>query len=250
VDGGTPFGGGSFRLMCLARDGDAAQRIQEELDEYFRAPFTFHLIPPWSPVAAQSPGQWQQYRLARQTYHKLISAGAGTREDPAISDLDKRVSEALQQGDGAEVRKLQTERQKLYEKRRDEELRRLADLNDGTVDTEVVKQYIEQQKKPASDETGADEDEEPASLKDPGYQRMAARMGQIELADGKPVNGSDRFSAKFGSAHHTTLVINIPFLNFDDAAEGAPALVRWLDARGCQGMKYEFNIGSRRLPFD
>jgi hypothetical protein len=248
VDGGTPFGGGRLRLMCLAPDAASAQAIEDELEEYFSAPSSFHLLPPWSAGAASS-GQWAQYRLARKTYQRLISAGQNTRENPALKDLNKHMSEALRQGDTSEQKKLQAEREKLFARQQDEELAHLAALNDGSVDAEVVKEYIELQKKPVKDEENADEDDPTASLKDPHYQKMAARMGQIELLDDKPVNGSDRYTAKFGSVHRTSLLINIPLLNFQDAAEGAPAIVRWLDSRGCKGMKYEFEVGGRGLAY-
>ena len=37
--------------------------------------------------------------------------------------------------------------------------------------------------------------------------------------------------------------MSLPFVRFDDMLEGPPALVRWLQSKGCVDFRYPFDVG-------
>lgn len=77
-------------------------------------------------------------------------------------------------------------------------------------------------------------------------QAMAARMGQVKMAQGKPAPPGNLSGTTFGSAQQDGRQLTLNWLGFVDPATGAPELVRWLATRGATSMKYDFTIPSRR----
>jgi hypothetical protein len=71
-------------------------------------------------------------------------------------------------------------------------------------------------------------------------QRMAARMGQLPLENGKPKPGAERFSA----SGHVRIVgsrLRFDWMSFRQIDEGLPALAQWLCSAHCTDFKYRFN---------
>jgi Zn-dependent protease len=248
---GARFGGAMLRLTCVAPDELSAERIRDEVQGYLDVPTALHLIPPWSPEAAASGGDWNRFSLARSTYRRLLRAGQTTPQDPGQKDLSARMQEALRRGDNDEYKRIVSQQVRLFAQRRQDDLNRLRAINDGTVDQLMVENYTS-----LPQPTGADDDGEgegaPAlpDYKSPAYQAMARRMGQLPLVDGRPTPAATRFSTEFGSILNQGAALNLPYWSFDEPIEGAAALINWLYRRGCSSMRYEFKIpdASAKLP--
>ncbi|HEX4796116.1 MAG TPA: site-2 protease family protein [Humisphaera sp.] len=235
------YGGANFRLTCVAPTFDAADKMDKELNEYFRLPNQLYLIPPWSAAAASN--RWDQFRLARSTYVKMRDAGRSVRKDPRIADLSKRAREALRRGERDEYERLNDQRRKIQQEADDAEQKRIAALTDGSIDPVTASLYLALPKPttmPAEDDDLVADWQ--SRFKSPAYQALAARMGQIELAGGNPVHRSNRFSSEFALVGHESLLISIRYTRFDDPAEGWRALVQWLESRGFKNIRYEIKF--------
>jgi hypothetical protein len=68
-------------------------------------------------------------------------------------------------------------------------------------------------------------------------------MGQLPVEGDRPVGGSDRYSTRFGNVSRNGWMLSFESISFVNAAEGAPALVKWLCAKGCIDIKYQFFSG-------
>jgi hypothetical protein len=160
-------------------------------------------------------------------------------KDPRVEALRREISAAARRGEKAETEQLSRRQGKLLADVRREHLQRMRDANDGSLDDVVAEQYLK-----LPDASGDDEPAAPTDFNAPPYRAMAARMGQLPLSGGRPADGADVFSARFGHASHKDAQLRLNWVSFEDASEGAPALLRWLAARGCTSMKYEFSAAS------
>ena len=67
-------------------------------------------------------------------------------------------------------------------------------------------------------------------------------------ADGKPANGSDRYSTRGGHVDSAMAALQFRWLQFVDPYAGAPALARWLaNEHACREFRYEFNFAGGYL---
>lgn len=248
------FGDASLRLVCLAPTADAARDLQEQAEEYLNVPAQLHLLPPWSPQALQNSAQWSGYRTARRTYLRLSRAGRDGYTDPRVTSLNKQANEAYRRGDKAESDRIRNQQSKLIQDIRQQEIRKIAGATDGSVDPVVVANYLKIEEAinvPDDDDDPDDAGAPRVGFDSPQYQAMAARMGQVPLSAGKPAPQAERYSTQTGGVSRTSLLITFNFMNFNEPADGAPALVKWLESHGCKSMKYEFRTGALSgNPFD
>ena len=241
------FGDAGLRLMCLAPTADTARDLQEQAEEYLNIPAALHLIPPWSPQALDHSAEWSGYRTARRTYLRLSRAGRDGYTDPRVTALGKQANEAFRRGDKAESDRIRAEQSKLIQEIRRQEIRRIGNATDGSVDPVVLANYLKIEEtinKTIDDEDPDDEDAPRMGYDSPEYRAMASRMGQVPLATGKPAPDSERYSTHMGGISRTSRLITFNFINFNEPPDGAPALVKWLEAHGCKSMKYEFRTGA------
>jgi hypothetical protein len=243
VDSAELFGA-TLTLTCVLPSSEAAKELHEELEEYFTVPRQLHLVPPWSPSVPRVQQDWARHRQARRTYVRLHRAAAEAYKDPRLAEINRQISAALRRGEAAQQKELAQKHAKLLDEIRRESARRLL-ASDASLDPVVAEQFP-QLPFNVGEYAGADETGKPADFDAPAYRAMAARMGQLPLAGGKPEAGASRYSAPFGSATHSGSQLRISWMNFEDPSHGAPALAHWLAARGGTSMKYEFRLPSGR----
>lgn len=227
----------SIRLSCMAPSLAAAKDIQKELDEYFNLMYIMRVTPPWMPDDTRTPEQRVAQRVARQTYQRLTEAGSTAYKDPQVRELSKKIRQATQYGDTAKVEQLSKESGALVEHLRQRDIDQIRAIHDGSVDQEVVRQYLALPK-PKFDEEG-DEISTPNTKAQ--YHAMALRMGEAP-------EGDDRYLARFGGVRRQEMLLTFSYLSFHDTPLGAPALVNWLAEKGCKSMHYEIRIRSLEIP--
>lgn len=241
---GNNFGTGMLRLTCRAPSESSASAIREEVEDYVRVPKALHLVPPWSPTENQPLLDWDRCKLARSTYLRLERAGRGTASDPTRKAIFTAMQQALQRGDSDEYKRLAAEQAALTRKYRKEEIERIKNSNDASVDPAIVSAYLSSLASPTT-RTADGEIDRMGDFASPAYQEMAQRMGQLPLVNGQPTAESLRFSTQFGDVHADGVTLKLEYWSFDDPIEGTRALVNWLTSRGCKSMRYDFLIEDR-----
>ena len=252
----TSKSGHSMALNCLAPDANMAEAAAEEAREYLSVPEEFKLIPPWSPVfRSQQQQQRQAWHRARRTFVKLHTPNVTVFDDPQMRQLLQRMNNLRRRGDDEELAKVEAQRDVLFRTLRNQRRRALLNPNDAQIDVELGQAYLKrmeeyERKTPAllEDEEG-DEPSRPsayAKLLETLSREIGPRMGQIELsADGKPVNRSDRYSARGGNVSNTYTAISFRWLWMIDPYAGAPALAQSLkDEHHCWHFRYDFDHGA------
>jgi Zn-dependent protease len=241
------YGSVGLTLTCVAPSEQVATEIVADCDPYLQSHFMMRLMPPWDPQLSSIPeAQRSQQRLARQTYTQMFLLGTDWKKDPRGAELTKRLADARRQGDRKQMNAVIQEQGKLMREARQRDAQRLRESRDGSVDPIVVEKYFEVFPLDPVATTGpTDEDAEEYSsrmdLKFPAYRALAERMGQIRLIDGtKPAPGADWYVAHNGRVSRNGLLISFRWLSFSYPVEGAPALVKWLEAKGCLSIKYSF----------
>lgn len=245
------IGGAGIRLTCTAPDERTAKQIESDVEDYFGCASLVHAAPPWHPDFGPTEGAKATLRLARHTFKQLNEAGyrPGEGPDPAFKALNDRARRAANEGDTAELKRVQAERAKLNEKLREQDVEKLAHDTSGTVDLALVRLFTSIPRnsttKPAADDA-ADEDED---LGPPGFdyknwreelaRRCGPRLGQLPLDGSQPVAGAEAYSASFGSVKHDGTQLTFTWFSFNDPVYGPPTLVRWLAANGCTQFRYE-----------
>ncbi len=219
----TPEAPASMRLSCLASTAENAQTIEQETSDYFHAA-DLGVIPPWSEQDSRTPADRLAHARARRTYARLRVEGSAAN-DPGMEDFASRMKAALRAGDTVEVKRLRAERLRLTAELRAARLAKLG-AEEG-MDAAVVNGY--QGLLPDSAER-ADSEKVAASI--------GSLLGQMRVdGDRDPAN---RAVAAAGYLTRQGLLLNLPILTFGSTFAGPPALVRWLQARGCTDFRYDF----------
>ena len=244
------FGAG-MSLMFIAQNEAEAADVQAELEEYLQVPAATDLVPPWSAEAAELWPRWPEMRRARRTLLTARTAGNARWDDPRLTDLNEQMARANRRGDAETVAALAVKQQQLI---RDIQRTGVTDLKaDASLDAEVADRYLElldaaaefdrahQQDAEATDDDEAAEFPLPPlyDLQSPAWRTLAARMGTMP----EDAAARRRLAPATGGVSRAGLLVTLHWLQFDDPARGAPALVRWLDSRGATALKYDFDAG-------
>ena len=236
----------SVSFSCVASDDDTAQAIEGEAEAYFRLPHEMQLIPPWSPDDRRTPEQRARDLLARTTYRRLESAAHNRSQNAEAGALFKQIIEARRRGDKARVSELLEQQRLALEAAKVKAVAQIRAEGEGRVDLAVIDGYTalndtRPTTRPSSATRPFEAIEEEYKLR---MNRLATslgpHMGQLPLSGGEPVAGSDRYSAEFGSVSRTGTELRFRWMRLTDPFDGAPALARWLDAKGCRAIRYEF----------
>jgi Zn-dependent protease len=225
----TPDTQSELTLTCVAPGEAAAKAIEEETLDFFRLPSTMHLIPPWVAPDLRSVNERAQHRLARQTYLKLRSAGSHVFGDPVMRENWEQIRQARRQGDRARADQLQAQNDKLLKDAERRDLEQFRAQTDDSVDTELVSNYIA-----ITDSTDRKD------RHDVVVRQLAPRMGQLPLADDRPLPDYSRYAVSGALPSRRGLLLRFDYLRFADVCNGPTALANWLDSQGCASFHYEF----------
>jgi Zn-dependent protease len=246
------FGGPGIRLTCTAPDEQTAKQIESDVEDYFGCTHVVHAVPPWHPEFGPTPGARARLRIARHTFKRLNEAGYrfGEAPDAALKALNDRARRAANEGDTAELKRIHAERAKLNDRRREQDIEKLAGDTSGEVDLVLVRLFTSVPRHSATQPAvAAAVDDEDEDLGPPGFdykswreaiaRQCGPRLGQLPLEGSQPAPAAEAYSSPFGSAKHQGTHLTFAWFSFNDPVYGPPALVRWLAANGCTDFKYE-----------
>jgi len=261
-------------LVCRAPSVDKAQAIENESENYFQAAEMLCLIPPWSDHELDR--RTDNERLRHETARAIHRTLGGTRptESPEMQALSDELARAARRNDEVEYQQLLKKRAILQDQLRTRELERIRDRAEGSIERELADLYVrlhlaEQTEHAASSmparpvedaEPVAEESAERLQKEDFARQwwdrtrrrreELAPLMGRLPLpADGsRPPPETLRYSAA-GYAERAAAKVTFS-VTFRNVFVGAPALVQWLQSRGCTGFKYEFSSDSDDDDYD
>ncbi len=210
-------------LRCRAPDAASAKRIAAEIEAYLRLPDSRALTPPWLPSDIRTSAERAQNELARATYAKLLSAQSRIQTNAELKALEKQFFTELRQGDRTSGKALKEKVAALRAKLRDDAIEWVAAAADGPVDTNIVAWFPQYYTNRAG--TNA-------------TPRKLLRDFTHELGELPP--GQRGVGSPSGFAKTLDSSVDILWIAFNRASDGAPAFVDWLCARGCRNFKYEF----------
>jgi Zn-dependent protease len=224
----TPQTPANAQLSCVATSESSATAIEQEAGDYFLGR-GMHLIPPWIEPDARTPEERLAHARARRTYGRLVRSSVDVFADPRLAELPGKMLAARQAGDIAESTRLQAEQERVAAEVRRAQIEKL--LAGPDVDATVVERY----------RALVPETHRPYELAN--LAEMGPLLGQLAIRDGSPEPRSNAFRAS-GFLGRNGLLVSMPYLRFESAFAGPPAMVRWLQASGCTDFRYGFTLGS------
>lgn len=223
----TPKTPAIAQLSCVARTEQAAVAIEQEVGDYFHGQ-GMHLIPPWIDPDVRTAEERLAHARARRTYRRLVQWTAEGLTDPRMTDLPLKELAARKAGDTAESERLSAERGRLFAELQRAHIEKL--VGEPDVDVAVADRYR------AIVPNGA------APIDEARLAEIAPLLGQLALVDGSPDPRSHALAAS-GFLGRTGLLLTMPFLRFESAYAGPPAMARWLRSMGCTDFRYQFSVG-------
>lgn len=230
-----------LRFSCVAPSEDAAKKIEQQAIVYFQQSRQMHLVPPWRMDDSRSGEQVAQQRHAREVYLQVLTADQKAMADPAVVAMEPRIDKAMQANDRATLLTLFAKQRELLDQARTRARDNLLTKTPAASDREFIKLYPIQRSDPTGEQPGTNPATAPTTtkrLRADTDALMAAMMGQLPLMGDAPIAYDDRFSA-MGLIGRNGRNLYIEYILFIDPFEGAPALVRWLGAQGCDQFRYD-----------
>lgn len=225
----------TFSVSCRMADEELSKELEGELSEYLSNDSSPSLIPPWHPDDRRTPEQRAAHQLARRTYLRAQTEKWDGYTDPKMRALQKRISQAQRQGNGAEATALTREMTELAEDLGKQRLNRLKAGEEGPMDAVVIDLLNTM---PAIT-TRTNQDVATRIL-----QEIGQRMGQLPLVNGRVTPNEDRFSTRGGLVSSKGRALHLGWVSFQRISDGAPALIDWLCGRGCTDLKYDILSGT------
>jgi Zn-dependent protease len=219
-------------LACDAPDETTAAAIEREISEYAQFPKQAYLIPPWEPDDARSTRQRAKDEQARQTCARAWDTRFNSSQDPAVVAIGKDLAHAYKAGDAKSIARLEVEQERVRSQKEHQMLDSLK--RQPGVDAALVDQCLKE----------FDETSSPAEVH-AYYRALGRRVGQLEMDADQPVIGADRYARIGGSVIRKGTRIQLNWLTFNNPGEAAPAIVAWLDQKGCTDFRYRFHIDER-----
>lgn len=219
----------SCMLSCKVPDGQLQKKIEQDANTYFAMSAGF-AVPPWTPGLKLSTDQQE----ARTTYARILEVHGRLMTEPRFTEERKQALHKIGKGKGKDAF---AKMQETFNRIRKEVLKATAEevRRDGkAIDATVLDLYLERST-PGEPGTGEQHFKNSINL----TQRMAQRMGQLPLENGKPKPGADRFAAS-GGIRVVGSRLRFDWMSFRQTDEGLPALAQWLCSAHCSDFKYRF----------
>lgn len=239
-------------VKCSAATPAAAAAITEKLSSYLEMPNSIYLIPPWAgdEVDVRTPIEREDHEAMRWLFARLRATYGG--DDEAYGKLQEELDRAMRRNDEAERDRLIAEQSKLA---LESEVAALEEIRDGltvAAQLEFVDDYITIRRRDeakASDNDFSDMMNRTQAELDAWLfaqfaderTMLGPKMGQLPLAsDGVPATADLKYSTRNGYVSQAAGKTVSVSLAFEDVLVGLPALLRWLDAQGCDSFRYSF----------
>jgi Zn-dependent protease len=235
-----------FLFSITLPDERSAESFVESLKEYTEIPGAMHPIPPWSHEHRLT----QEHQKARRTYVAMKDQCTNFA-DPRYISVNEKLTKAIRRGDVKSVAALRKERRELVKELHKNRFQQLRDEGGIKWDLALIDLY---EKSPEPNFADLPNEAVIPEINPENDQAMDERaeeimrwqvdfgkyLGQLPMQDGVPATGSERFSTFSGLSYNlgSTVYLN---LTFESPAIGAPAIVEWLNEKGCGKVGYETN---------
>ncbi|HZV34509.1 MAG TPA: site-2 protease family protein [Verrucomicrobiae bacterium] len=216
----------SFSFICVAPDAVVASNMASELRLFFNLPRQgYYLVPPWARIDSRSSEQKAADDKARRTYERLISFNYADFDSPKLANLRKKMADARRHGDGEQLQDLTRQIAEATKQNREERFEKIR--ADKSLDEGIIELYQKREALPFTN----------LNARMDLTTQMAKQMG-VAAKQNEPLTGAGIYSARTGYASSKGLFVNVNYVSFANAFEGAPAMLDWLCAKGCAGIRY------------
>jgi Zn-dependent protease len=223
----------AINLQCIAPSAAAATNIMRDLKGYLaNGPgMHMHLVAPWSPEYQLS--SFEEKRRAREFWQSIDLAVSKAGEGPALEGCFKKIAMAEQRGAKLEVRRLVKDEQQLIEKLQSQAREQLR----ATATTAATSKLIDLNASLAKEENTN------RVARAMLLRQVAALLGEVKYDGDIPNPDIDAAGAASGDVSKHGLIVEISWMQLNDATVGLPALARWLCDQNCAGVRYDLFAG-------
>ncbi|HXI68723.1 MAG TPA: hypothetical protein VNN22_00020 [Verrucomicrobiae bacterium] len=218
-------------LDFIAPTQTAATNLLRDLRDYLQAGSDMHLAAPWS-SEARKPG-FEASRYARHEWEHINSVATDIGENPEINDYSRKIAAAEKRGAQSEVDRLEKELNQFEQKLQNDAREKLRSAATNSVDTILIDLNAEQSRLNYTNRT------EHAVL----ARKIAACLGEVSYNGDKPDPAADAPGAAMGVVSQHGLLVQMMWVQMNDASVGLPELAAWLCDHGCVGIKYDLVSG-------
>ncbi len=221
-----------FTLTCIAPSTNVAHVLESELSQYLFNSEGMFLLPPWM-LDSKPPETRAGFLKARATYTKAQAVQWEGMDTPAFKKISKKMTEAQKLGDQDELIALRKQNKEMIDEIQKKNLESLRSGGEEPADITMLDLYASLPMDPLQTNI-----QTKAII-----QKMATRMGQLSLIDGKPSPLDVRLTTRSGGVEVVKTKLTLSWFSFHRLIDGAPALINWLCANGCTDFKYDFMVG-------
>jgi hypothetical protein len=201
------------------------------LADYLNTESGMHLVPPWSPE--YDLPAFADQRHAREFWRRINLAVANDGEASAVRDFSKKILAAERRGARSELQNLETERLQLAEQLATQARAQLRAASTNPQELALIDLNAALAKVSFTNRVAR------AAL----LRQVAAHLGEVKSIGGQP--GADVPGAfYYGTASQHGLLIELSWMQLNDAAVELPALADWLGDQHCIGFKYDLTPGA------
>jgi hypothetical protein len=118
-------------------------------------------------------------------------------------------------------------------------IEQLKNARDPELDADVMEAFLQNQM--AFEPFDIKPSEERIKQRQAEHQRrqlaLSKPLGQLPIAESKPIRGSDRYAANYGFARRAGMLVRMT-VHYRDLFDGLPTTAEWLCGRGCIDLKF------------
>ena len=221
----------TLNLQCIAPSLTAATNLMRDFEGYLGNGPGMHLVAPWSPEY-QLPS-FAEKRCARQFWQSIDLTVSKADGNPALEGYYKKIAAAERRGAKLEARRLEKEERQLLGKLQSQAREQLRAIATNAITPELIDLNAALAKEAETNRVAR------ATL----LRQVAARLGEVKYDDDKPNPDADAAGAASGTVSKHGLIIQISWMQLNDANVGLPVLARWLCDQNCEGVKYDLFPG-------
>jgi Zn-dependent protease len=219
-------------LLCIPPTLTVATNLSLDLEDYFAAAPAMHLVPPWS-AEYQTP-KFVDERYARGVWRRINLAVSRTSTNAAMKSSFEKIAEAERREARSEIAQLEAGREQLQARLQTEAREQFRAHATNAIVPVLVDLNAALAKVESTNEVAR------AAL----LRQIAGQLGEVKYDGDKPAPEADAPGASGGAVSRHGLMLELSWVQMNDATIGLPALASWLCDQNCTGFKYDLFDGS------